>query len=380
MKSFIPLLLIALAAGGWWYFHQNHLDAPLYSGFIEAEDAAPGSKIGGRVVSVRVQEGDAVKTGDLLVQLDEEPVSARLREAEAGLQAAEKRLEELENGTRPLDIEKARALLEQARQQWTLLVNGPRPEDIRAAEANVASASADLNLAMVTEKRQRELFAKKDTTADNLDRAQKELTVAQNRYRAARAELEKLRVGFRQEEIRAAKAQLEGASASLGLALEGPRVEQIEQARAEVERARAAVERARVDLRETRIVAPGDGVVEVCRLQPGDLLAPNQAALTLILPIPLWVRIYVPESRLGAVGVGNTLDLSVAAYPGRTFTGRVVQVNRKAEFTPRNVQTPETRDDLVFGVKIEIDDPEGLLRPGMVADVAISSQKNPSGN
>jgi len=202
----------------------------------------------------------------------------------------------------------------------------------------------------------------------------------QNRYRAARAELEKLRVGFRQEEILAAKAQLEGASASLGLALEGPRIEQIEQARAEVERARAVVERARVDHRETRIVAPGDGVVEVCRLQPGDLLAPNQAALTLILPIPLWVRIYVPESRLGAVGVGNALDLSVAAYSGRTFTGRVVQINRKAEFTPRNVQTPETRDDLVFGVKIEIDDPEGLLRPGMVADVVISSQQNPSGN
>lgn len=380
MKSFIFLLLIALAAGGWWLLHPNHSGIPLYSGFIEAEDAAVGSKIGGRVVSVRVREGDAVKAGDILVQLDEDTVSAHLREAEAGLQAAEKRLEELENGTRPLDIEKARALFEQARQQWTLLVNGPRQEDIRAAAANVESASADLNLAMVTEKRQRELFAKKDTTADNLDRAQKELAVAQNRHRAARAELEKLRAGFRHEEILAAKAQLEAASASLGLALEGPRIEQIEQARAEVERARAAVERARADLRETRIVAPGDGVVEVSRLQPGDLLAPNQVALTLILPIPLWVRIYVPESRLGAVGVGKTLDLSVAAYPGRSFTGRVVQINRKAEFTPRNVQTPETRDDLVFGVKIEIDDPEALLRPGMVADVTIFDSSNPSGN
>ncbi|MGC9327865.1 MAG: HlyD family secretion protein, partial [Candidatus Hinthialibacter sp.] len=264
---------------------------------------------------------------------------------------------------------------EQARQEWILLQNGPRVEDIRAAEANVASASAEFSLAFITEKRQRELFAQKNTTAENLDRAVQELTVAQNRLNAARAELDKLRAGFRTEEIQAAKAKMDAASASLSLSLEGPRQEQIDQALAELERTKALVEKAQIDLKETQITAPADAVVEVSRLQPGDLLAAHQIAASLILPDPLWVRIYVPESRLGTVSIGNQLPVTVSAYPSRVFSGRVVQINREAEFTPRNVQTPETRDDLVFGVKIELDDPQHLLRPGMVADVDIPISK-----
>lgn len=376
MKRIFPFIVILAAAGSGWWYCTDRKPRPEYSGFIEAEDVSVGSKTGGRVMKVNVHEGDAVQAGDVLIELDREPAEARLHESEAGLQLAMKRRDELENGSRPQDIERARALFEQARQQWQLLVNGPRVEDIHAAQANVEAASADLNLASLTAKRQRELFAKKDTTADNLDRAEKELSVARNRQLAARAELEKLRAGFRVEEIQAARAQMESASAALSLAVEGPRKEQIEQARAEVDRAKAAVERARIDLQEAVITAPDEAVVEVSRLQPGDLLTANQTALTLILYVPIWVRIYIPESFLGAAAVGRTLGLSVNAYPGKVFTGKIVQVNRKAEFTPRNVQTPQTRDDLVFGVKIEIDDPERLLRPGMVADVLIPTSKN----
>ncbi|MBN2325988.1 MAG: efflux RND transporter periplasmic adaptor subunit [Candidatus Omnitrophica bacterium] len=371
MKSIIPLFFVLLSVGGYWLFWINQQNQAQYSGFIEAEDASVGSKISGRVVHVAVQEGDRVKQGDLLVTLDSDSLSARLKEAEAGLKIAEKRLEELRNGSRPQEIEQMQALHEQARQEWILLQNGPRVEDIRAAEANVASASADLALASITEKRRRELFAKKDTTAENLDRAVQELSVAQNRLNASLAELDKLRAGFRIEEIQAAEAKTAAASASLSLTLEGPRQEEIDRARAEVERAKALLKQAQIDLDETTIAAPSDAVVEVSRLQPGDLLPARQTAVNLILLHPLWVRIYIPESRLGSVSIGTELPATVAAYPGKTFSGRIVQINRQAEFTPRNVQTPETRDDLVFGVKIELDDPEQLLRPGMVADVDI---------
>lgn len=380
MKKIIPILLIVITVGGWWMYRLDGNGSPRYSGFIEAEDAAVGSKLGGRVMKVCVREGDAVKAGDVLIELDREPSEARFKEAEASLLTAKKRLEELENGSRPQEIQRAQALYEQARQQWQLLVNGPRAEDIRAAEANVAAASADLNLASITAQRQRELFAKKDTTADHLDRAEKELSVARNRLLAFQAELEKLRVGFRVEDIQAAKAQMESASASLSLAREGPRKEQIEQAGAEVERAQAAVEKAKIDLLETLISAPSDAVVEVSRLQPGDLLSPNQTALTLILYMPIWIRIYVPESVLGAAKIGASLHFSVNAYPGKSFQGKIVQVNRKAEYTPRNVQSPQTRDDLVFGVKIEIEDPDRLLRPGMVADVWMASEEKNAEN
>ncbi|MBZ0254781.1 efflux RND transporter periplasmic adaptor subunit [bacterium] len=377
MKRIVPIILIALAAyGGWRLVLFDESNHPQFSGFIEAEDAAVGSRTGGRVVEVFVKEGDRVQTGDLLIQLDNAPALARFEEAQAGLALAQKRLEELENGTRPQDLKRMEALYEQAKQQWTLLVNGPRLEDVRVAEANVKSTSADLLLATLTVNRQRELFAKKNTTADNLDRAEANLKIKQNQFRAASAELEKLRAGFREEEISAAKAQVDAASAALELAMEGPRKETIEQARADLDRTKALVDAAKIDVAEAEIKASTDAVVEVCRIQPGDLLAPNQTAAVLLLHVPMWVRVYVPESRLGSVAIGDALDLSVASYPDKKFRGRVVQVNRKAEFTPRNVQTEQTRDDLVFGVKIEIDDPDDMLRPGMVADVAISSYES----
>ncbi|NPU99151.1 MAG: HlyD family efflux transporter periplasmic adaptor subunit [Candidatus Omnitrophica bacterium] len=379
MKRIVPLLLLLAALGGGWWFYGNHVPRANYSGAIEAEDATLGSKVGGRVAEVLVQEGDTVQHGDVLVRLDREPLEARLREALADLERARQKLLELENGSRPQEIQRAQALLDEARHRWELLKNGPREEDIRAARANLQSARAELELATITEKRQCELYKKNNTSADALDRARKELSVAQGRERAAQAQLDLLLAGFREEEIQSARAQVEAASAALALVLEGPRVEQIEQARAEVKRAEASVERIQVDLSETVITAPSEGVIETCRLRPGDLLAPNQAALTMILYEPLWVRIFVPESRLGLVPLGRTLYLSTASFPGEFFKGTVVQVNRKAEFTPRNVQTPETRDYLVFGVKIEIQDPERRLRPGMVADVFLSDHPKAGG-
>lgn len=369
MKRIIPLLLLLGVSGGAWWFYGNQSVKARYSGAVEAEDATLGSKVGGRVVEVLVTEGDTVHPGDVLIRLDREPLEARLREAQADLERARQKQLELENGSRPQEIQRAQAQLDDARHRWELLKNGPREEDIRAARANLASSQAEMELATITEKRQSELYKKNNTTADALDRARKELAVAQGRTRAAQAQLDLLLAGFRVEEIQSARAQVEAASAALALAREGPRAEQIEQARADTQRAEAAVARAQVDLGETVITAPSEGVVETCRLRPGDLLAPNQAALTLILYEPLWVRIFVPESRLGQVPVGRIVDLATASFPGEVFKGTIVQVNRKAEFTPRNVQTPETRDYLVFGVKIDIQDPDRKLRPGMVADV-----------
>jgi len=369
MKRLIPLCLVFIGFALWWWIREGENNRPQFSGTIEAKDVSVASKIGGRTVSVEVEEGDVVKQGDILVQLDRESIEARLRETESELRRARERQRELENGSRPQEIEHANALLEAARQQWQLLKNGPREEDIRAARANTEAARAEVQLASITEKRQKELFASKNTTAENLDRAQKELSVANSRLRAAEAELEQLLAGFRQEDIQASYAQVLAASAALALTMEGPRQEQIAQAQADTARLASVLDRVRIDLQETRITAPSDGVVETSTLEPGDLLAPNQSAMTLILDKPLTVRIFVPESRLGDASIGREIELSVASFPDKRFQGRIVQTNRRAEFTPRNVQTPETRDDLVFGVKIEIDDPGHQLRPGMVADV-----------
>ncbi len=377
MKKLIPLLLLIGGISIWWWMQDRYTPRAEYSGTIEADDVAVGSRVGGRIISIEVDEGDAVKTGDVLLRLEREPLEARLKEAEAELERASQQLRELENGSRIQEIEQAKAIYEEARNRWRLLKKGPRKEDIEAARANLEARKAEEELAILTERRQSELFKTRNTSADNLDRARKELAVARNRVRAAEAELNRLLAGFREEDIQAAWEKVKNASAALSLVQEGPRQERIAQARAAKQRAEAAVEKTRIDLDETDIIAPSDGVVETNPHEPGDLLGSNQTALTLILYKPLTVRIYVPESRLGNVPLGKIVQFSVASFPDKTFQGEIVQVNRQAEYTPRNVQTPDTRDDLVFGAKIEIDDPEHLLRPGMVADVFLSSENGP---
>ncbi|MBI1389325.1 MAG: HlyD family efflux transporter periplasmic adaptor subunit [bacterium] len=375
MKRIFPLLLIAaLGAAGWyWLDHNGHREFP-YSGTIEADDASLASKIGGRIEEVLVEEGDAVTAGQPLIRLDRGPAQAALDEARAAHQTAIHRLEELEHGSRPQEIDAARAQLLQAQARWREMKNGPRKEEIDAARANVEAAEAKLKLAQRTEKRIRDLQATQAASREQLDQAEEQLDAAQSGLRASQAQLTLLLNGYREEDVQQAAAAVDAASAALSLAVEGPRPEQIAQARAEVARASATVDRLRFDLDEKEINAPGEGVVEVSRLERGDLLAPNQTALTVLLYQPLWVRIYAPESRLGSFQVGEEIKLAVNAYPGETFTGNVIQINRQAEFTPRNVQTPDTRDDLVFGVKIEIQDPDHRLRPGMVADARLASE------
>lgn len=381
MKFLAVPAVIAIVVAGWWWFTQYEASHESYSGTIEAEDVAVGSKLGGRVVAVEVKEGDVVQAGTVLVRLEKDVIDARMMQARAELTRAEQRLLELENGPRPQETQRLQAELETARQNYLRLRNGPRQEEIRSVRASVELARAEVSLASRTVQRQQDLLKSRTTSEENYDRAKAEYDVARSRLLAAQAELDNILAGYRIEDIQAAQAKMEAASSTLDLALEGTRQEQIAQARAEVDRIKAELQGLEVDAAEATIATPSEAIIESCRLQPGDLLAPHETAAVLLLFQPLWVRIYIPESRLGRMAIGQELPLTVVSLPGKTFKGRIMQIHRQGEFTPRNVQTPETRDDLVFGIKIEIDDPRRELRPGMVADIVLPKpNSNPAAN
>ena len=146
------------------------------------------------------------------------------------------------------------------------------------------------------------------------------------------------------------------------LLLAGTRSEVVAQGRAQL---------AEIDtqLREMKIVAPSDCVLEVLSVKVGDVLAPNQPVATVLLPQHIWVRVYVPEPWLGRIKIGDAVKVRVDAFPGRDFAGKVEQVGRQAEFTPRNVQTVAERIKQVFGIKVRLDNTSNDLRAGMSADV-----------
>ncbi|MBT8402972.1 MAG: HlyD family efflux transporter periplasmic adaptor subunit, partial [Gemmatimonadetes bacterium] len=165
------------------------------------------------------------------------------------------------------------------------------------------------------------------------------------------------------------------AEQALALTEEGPRTETLTAQRAVVAQAEAAAGRARANLARTVLVAPGSGLVTVRHREPGEVLSPGQPVVTIMDPSDRWVRIYVREDRVGRVNLGQAATITVDAFPDRTFTGIVSFIGSEAEFTPRNVQTPDERTQLVYPVKVRITGDDALaLKPGLPADVVLDDE------
>ena len=149
----------------------------------------------------------------------------------------------------------------------------------------------------------------------------------------------------------------------------------VEAAKTRVAQARAQLADIDSQLAEMQVIAPAASVLEVLSVKVGDVLPPNREAATLLLTGHLWVRVYVPESWLGLIKLGEHVRVRVDSFPHTDFDGVVEQINRQAEFTPRNVQTVADRIKQVFGVKVRLPSEDDRLRAGMAADVYFSNVK-----
>ncbi|GMU81447.1 MAG: hemolysin secretion protein D [Planctomycetota bacterium] len=362
----IPLALIAVAALA---LSQRSGGPPTVSGIIEAHDIRLGSRVGGRVREVGVEEGQAVARGDALVVLEPYDLNERLAGAEAALGAARARLARLEAGFRDEEKAQARAARDRYKSVLEKLRAGLRPLELQIYRDKLAVAEADLSKAQFDYEKIKHLDEQGNAAPDEMVERTRALEVARARLAQARDELALAEEGTRAEEVAEAAALLAGAEAALQLAETGSRPEEIAEARANVDAADASVAAVRRQLEELTIVAPGAGVVEAVELRPGDLIPANAPVVTLLDLSDLWVRAYVPER--SKLAVGAEVEVRVDALGARTLKGRVSFIAREAEFMPSNVQTPEERSKQVFRIKVELRDEKGELRPGMAVDVIL---------
>jgi len=383
----VVVVLIVAAVIVWRARGQNPAPSgELYgNGIIETTEVDVSAKVAGQITSLRVDEGDPVRANDVLAQLDSDELAAQVQQAEAALASARANLAELLAGTRPEDIRKAQAQYQsatQAQQQaqahYDLVKAGPRAEEIaqlRAAvrQAEVALADAERELVRLQGLENQGAVARQqvDLQRTRRDSAAAQLDAARERLRAAE-------VGSRPQEIAAAAAalrqaqdQMRAVKAALDLVVAGPRAETIEAARARVAQAEAVLKAAQTQFGYTTIRAPVDGVVVLRAAELGELVTPGTPILRVSVIDRPWLRVYVPETDLGRVKLGQKADVISDTYPDRKYPGRVVEIAEQPEFTPKNVQTREERVKLVFGVKIEVENPNRELKPGMPADAVI---------
>ncbi len=370
LLSGLALSMLTAGVGAWWYGQQRPkvLDLP---GVVEIQEVRLSSKVGGRVERVAVREGDHLQAGQPLVFLEAPELQAQLQQADARLQAAQADLDKARNGPRLEEKENARAAVAAAEARWQKLKAGFRSEEIEQAEADLNSAVAELEGSRRDWDRVSRLVGRQVVTREEADSVQSNLGKLRGRVDSARAKLKLLRAGNRPEEISEAAAELKRNQASLDLLLAGTRSEEIASAQARVAELEARVEELKVNLQETVIKAPEAVVVEVLAVRKGDVLAPNQSVARVLRAEDLWIKVYIPETELGRVRLGQEVAVTIDSYPGQRFTGSISQIASASEFTPRNVQSADERKHQVFAVKVRVPDPQGIFKSGMAATALV---------
>jgi multidrug resistance efflux pump len=369
----VVVAAVVSGLGFFWPFGRKGSELRL-PGTVEIQEVRLGSKIGGRVAAVLVTEGEVVRPGQELVRLEVPELEAQAEQLRARVRTAAAELEEARTGARQEEKEAAQAAEEAARARLELLLAGSRPEEVHAARDEVEAAQADLRQAQEDIVRLEQSLRGGGSTPTEMAAARAYLERSRARTAAARARLELLLAGSRPEDIARAEAELRQAEANHRLVLAGSRSEKIQACEARLAEAEAKLREAEVNLKEAVVRAPEAAVVEVVSVRPGDLVSANQSMLRVLRTADLWVKIYVRETDLGKVRLGQEVEATVDSHPGQRFRGRVVQIGSESEFTPRNVQSLDERHHQVFGVRVRVEDPQGVFKSGMAAEVYLPLQ------
>lgn len=284
-------------------------------GTVEVTEVRVASRVGGRVTSVLVEEGDVVKKGQPLVRFDLATLAAQRDQAKAAVEGAEARLKLMHEGARRQDVVAAQKAL---------------------AAANIREDQAKREVARV-----QKLVTGRVASQQMLDNAKTALDLASSQAAATKAQYQKL--------------------------LAGARTQELAQAEAAVDQAKAALAGLEDSLKDQEIDAPVDGIVIHRLVEPGEVAGPGTPLIVLGETAKPYVDVYVPEPDVGRTRTGTKADVHVDAFAKKVFHGKVTHVAEEAEFTPKNVQTADQRASLVFRVRVGVDDPKHQLRPGMPA-------------
>jgi HlyD family secretion protein len=376
---------LAVAGAALYAVRRNGRDPEnriVISGNIELTEINIGFKSAGRLIERTVNEGDPVTKGQILARLDRDQLAAQREREAAGLASSQSQLAqagtavEWQRATVAADIEQRRADLAAAEARLAEMRNGSRPQERQEAQAAVESARTEADRAKKDWDRAQVLHKSDDISTSQFDQFRTRWENAAAALKTAQERQSLVEAGPRVEQINAQAAQVEKARGALKMAeanrLEMKRREQeMATRRAEIARSKANLALIDTQLNDTVAVSPVDGVVLVKGADVGEILAPGTTVLAVGDIDHPWLRGYVSESDLGRVKVGSKAKVTTDSYPGKVYNGRVTFISSEAEFTPKQIQTKQERVKLVYRVKIALDNPQRELKSNMPADAEI---------
>jgi HlyD family secretion protein len=383
-KLLIIILIAIFVLGGSYYAYKHwkvgekspHIPV---SGNIEVTLVKMSFKIPGKISKIMFDEGDIVKEGNVLFTLEERELIDQKNKAEAsaeGLQLKSLSLLttiEKEEKTSADDINQAEANLRAAQSRLSQLLNGSRPQEIEQARAEVDQAKSELEKEEKSVERAQNLYERKVISAKEWDISKATYEVALARHKKVNELYALVKEGPRQEEIDQANAEMERAKASLSFARSKSLQTKVyrrdlEVTKAQIKEAKAALEVTKRQLEYGEVLAPISGVVLVKSAEVGEYVSPGATVLTLADLDHVWLKAYVDETDLGQVKLGQKVRVKTDTFPNKVYGGKVSFISSEAEFTPKQVQTQKERVKLVYRIKVDIENLRRELKPGMPAD------------
>ncbi len=319
MKKIILILIVYTIGLFWGCGSNNDKNKIEASGTIQATNVTVSAKVTGQIKKLFFNEGDLVKSGDTLMTIDHDLLSIQLQQAQAAEEAANAQL--------------------------ALLIQGARSEDIKQAQDGLLQAKANYELAQSTKNRNEKLYHAKSITQQQWDDVLAKFDIASAQLNSAKENLKKIKNLARPEEIKQAKANLDSRIAAVNLL--------------------------KKNISDSYVTAPIDGFVVKKFVEAGESVAPLSSLVMMSNLNYVDLVIYIPETQLGKIKLGQEADVKVDSYPNKTFHGKVIYISPDAEFTPKNIQTQDERTKLVYAVKIHIHNPQYDLKDGMPADATI---------
>jgi multidrug resistance efflux pump len=366
----VVLVALASALGFFWPFGRKP-EFLVLPGVVEIQEVPLSARVDGRVAEVLVWEGEVVKPGQVLIRLEDPELGPQRDQVAGELHEAEEQLRKARNGPREEEKQAAKASLESAQATLKRLETGNRPEEIRQARSDLKAAESAAVLALREYERAEELIGRSAITRAEYDTTRASRESASDRAASIRARLELMEAGYRAEDIEQGRAEVRRAEANYRLLMSGTRPEEIAEAEARVARLAAKLKQYDVRLAELSVRAPEAAIVEIVYVRKGVDVKAGAPMVRTLRAADLWVKVYVAETDLGKVRRGQEVTVTVDSYPDKRFTGHITLIQNESEFTPRNIQSIDERHHQVFGVRVRVDDPQGVFKSGMAAEVTI---------
>ncbi|MGO9597845.1 MAG: HlyD family secretion protein [Isosphaeraceae bacterium] len=341
-------------------------------GVVEIQEVRLASKQGGRVKQLEVGEGQWVEKDQELLVFEAPELRAKLAQLEAQRDSIQVEIDKANKGSRLQEIEAAAAAADAAAKKWERLKKGFRDEEVKQAESDFQASQADLTLAEEELARAVPLFRKRMISPSEYDQYQATYQRAQSHASTLKTKWQMMKNGGWEPEIKEAEALAKQAAANLEL-LKVSLGEERRMLTAKMDQKLAEIDEVKAQLGESTIRAPARAIIDILPVRKGDVLAPNQTVARILKLDDLWVKIFVPETEVGKVRLGQAVEVTVDAYPSRRFQGTIYYIASQSEFTPRNVQSIDERRHQVFAIRVRVTDPtaEGVLKSGLAATVYV---------